>query len=66
MKVIIAHSDTKREINGAFNICGSRADLLAIADQIREAVEDGLAYGWVRITGPRQPHLPETPPTNWD
>lgn len=53
MKIIICHSKTKREINGPFNICGSRADLLQLAEAIQEACgsdeEPRMVYGWVNI-----------------
>lgn len=67
MKLIIEHSQTKREINGPFNVCGSRADLLWLADQIRASVEEErFVYGWISITETRQPRCVNVAPVPWD
>jgi hypothetical protein len=53
MKIVIEHHRVKRELNGnGFNICGSREDLIAISDQLREKATDTFAYGWVQIRDP--------------
>ena len=37
MRVVIEHGKTKRVIGGPFNICGSKADLRALEDQLKAA-----------------------------
>jgi hypothetical protein len=66
MKIIIEHSDTKREIDGSFNICGSYNDLKSIVDQIKMELETTFSYGWVTIISDKQKSIKNTPPKNWD
>lgn len=81
MNIIISHSDTKRRISGPFNICGSKQDLLRIADLLIKAchshaemddegvVRDAnMEYGWVNITDPpaEQDILMNQGPIRWD
>ncbi len=67
MKIIIEHSQTKREITGAFNICGTAEDLRKIARQIAEVVNDNrFNYGWVHIVPEKQSAIPDTPLAKWD
>jgi hypothetical protein len=67
MKIIIKHSKTKRQINGAFEVCGSRADLVSLAEQIlAEANGGNFTYGWITVHSDRTPALPNTPPKEWD
>jgi hypothetical protein len=66
MKIIIEHSDTKREIDGSFNICGSYNDLKSIVDQINVELETTFSYGWVTIILDKQKSIKNTPPKNWD
>ena len=76
MKIVIDHSATKREIHGAFNLCGSSTDLESIAAQILGALEASkrslgrdhpFAYGWVAILpNEPQPSKANTPPRGWD
>ena len=40
MKIIIAHSKTKREICGAFDLCGSRENLKRVADAINDEISE--------------------------
>ena len=63
MKIVIEHGRTKRQIEGAFNICGSKEDLISIAQQILGAVheDNSFAYGWVNIRTVRQ-----EPPKGWE
>lgn len=65
LKISIVHKNTHREIEGAFNICGSEADLRSIAEQILDQIQ-GMKYGWVQITNRPQPSLPDTPPIGWE
>jgi hypothetical protein len=47
MKLVIEHATTKREINGAFNLCASRADVTELVAQLENRLNDkGWAYGW--------------------
>jgi hypothetical protein len=82
LRIIISHSRSKREISGAFQLCGSRADLLSLARQIighiafadareQERHHDdrvGFAFGWMDImpTQPAPEALTNTPPKGWD
>lgn len=66
MKLAIEHGRTKREIDGAFSICGSRADLQALAEQLQAHLADeGWSFGWTTIY-PRPTRLTNTPPIPWD
>jgi hypothetical protein len=51
MKIAIEHHGLKRGIEGTgFNICGSRDDLLLIANQIKERADrESFSYGWIKI-----------------
>ena len=64
MKIIIEYGDTKRQIDGAFNICGSKDDLLLLAEKII-AKADKLCYGWIEISETQQ-HISNTPPVPWE
>lgn len=70
MKITIEHSRTKRQIVGAFNICGSREDLVSLAEQILDEArgERAWTYGWINIlpSKKRQPSICDTAPTGWD
>ncbi len=67
MKVIIEHSKTKREINGSFNICGSREQLRSVARQILDCLDaHPFSYGWIQIHSDYQRSVPDTPPLHWD
>lgn len=58
MKIVISHLRTKREIVGAFNICGSKGDLKSLAEQILGQVHDeNWSYGWVAILPTDQAQL---------
>jgi hypothetical protein len=66
VRILIEFSETKREIDGGFMICGSRADLRHIAHQILNAAAEEFSYGWITI----YPEIPvsnaNTPPQPWD
>jgi len=66
MKIVIEHSETKREISGPFNLCGSRKDLLRLANQIRKQVKRKKRFssGWVWLSA--GPMIINTPPIPWD
>ena len=68
MKVVIQHSQTKREIKGAFSLCASRDDLRSLARQILGHLEEsGFTYGWIEILA-NEPAgvLANTSPRGWD
>jgi hypothetical protein len=69
MRIVIEHSHTKREITGAFNICGSGYDLRDLAEQILMQVgkkdKPKVEYGWISITVPA-PSIVSTEPKQWD
>jgi len=69
MKIVIEHLRVKRELAGSgFNICGSRKDLAAIAEQIQERLRaDDWCYGWVSIRDkePDEHSAPNTAPVPW-
>lgn len=68
MKLTIAHSETIRQINGPFEICGSGKDLKNLANQILKKVEseDGklMCYGWISIVDKQEPI--SMVPRDWD
>lgn len=78
MKLIISHKKTKREINGAFAICGSTDDLLRLKNAIDEKLQNKSGYGWINIDEifnsddseflliKRQKELVNTSPSEWD
>lgn len=67
MRLLIGFSKTKREINGSFSICGSKDDLVAMAQQILwRAERDDFHYGWIDVYADRTPALANTPPIPWD
>jgi len=50
MNIVIEHLQVKRQLNGSgFNICGSREDLLRIAEQIKDEAEYDFTYGWISV-----------------
>lgn len=65
MKLAIEHEAVKRSIDGPFEICGSSSDLLRVAECIRNALEGGMAYGWVTIADKVPSCPPNTPPIGW-
>ena len=69
MKIIIGHGETKRKIDGTFQICGSKEDLLSIAQQI-SAIADGdessFSYGWISVHSDCPKILANQTPIGWD
>jgi hypothetical protein len=67
MKIIIEHGETKRQINGPFNICGSRDDIYHIVAELSRHLNDSTwSYGWTYIVDRRQPSIANTPPIGWE
>jgi hypothetical protein len=69
MKIVIEHGRTKRQIEGAFNLCGHPDDLRMVAEQILAQVnqEPSRGYGWIKILPVRpQESIPDTRPLGWD
>ena len=65
MKLIIEHDGAKREIVGAFNICGSKEDLLHLAIVINSHYVDSKGvYGWININDV-QKSITNEPPISW-
>lgn len=64
-ELVISHEGTKRRIDGAFDVCGDRKILLAIADQIyRQCRDTTFSFGWVSIypmVAPETFQAPSTP-----
>lgn len=65
MKLIIEHGKTKREINGPYNVCGSRDDLTRLSEAIRCFLKEEAAYGWVEVTEPN-PSTTNQKPVPWE
>ena len=68
MHLLIEHGNTKRRIEGPFNICGTGEDLQWIADCIQDYLAKGAGFGWVTITEYpiEQCHIASTEPSPWD
>lgn len=66
MRLIINQGEIKREIHGSFMLCGSKADLLSIAEQIKNTAEEHFSYGWVNIYSDIPKSIPDNPPRQWD
>ncbi len=65
MKIIVEHGDTKRQIEGAFNICASARDFSIILSKLTEFVDSGSSYGWVQISDV-QKCISGTKPDPWE
>lgn len=66
MKLIIAHSKTKRVIKGDFKICATKGDLIYLAEVIlRNINRQDFSYGWIDIHEPI-PSIVNSPPEAWD
>jgi len=66
MKIIINYSNTKRQINGDFEICGSKDDLTRVANQILTYTGINFSYGWIPVHFNLPSREPNTPPKDWD
>ena len=68
MFITIEHYQVKRELKGnGFNICGSREDLLRVAEEIRKACEHDFSFGWVYVRDAQydEHQLPNTKALPW-
>lgn len=65
MKLTISYSETKRNIEGSFSICGTASDLRSLRDQINATLNQGFTYGWVNIYSD-VPTTIEGAPVQWD
>lgn len=70
MKIIISHGNRKREISGAFSVCGSLTDLSILRDELNRALGERdnptFCYGWVDIIPNRPKLLANTVPEPWE
>jgi hypothetical protein len=78
MKLIIEHSNTKRQIKGPFALCGSKKDLEQLKEIIENKLNDDFEYGWINVdeiinpdesnfsTIKRQIQKTSTKPISWD
>ena len=74
MKFVIAHKNTKRTIDGAFNICGSEKDFQHLIDVLRAKLgmypendySDSFNYGWIEVPEYTQKHLVDKKSIGWD
>lgn len=67
MKLLIEFSETKREVDGSFTICGTKADLISAAQQILDgANREDFSYGWVAVYADMPKKEPNNPPQPWD
>jgi len=66
-EIIIGHGQTKRRIDGPFQICGDPEWLCEIAHQLLQQCGEGRGYGWRQIVI-RMDDTPMTnnPPIGWD
>lgn len=71
MRLIIAKSGVKREIETPFSICCDMVDLEALIQKLQslrdEEVAKGTTYGWLRVdfTPPPDIDLVTGPPLRW-
>lgn len=65
MKIIIEKGKISREIEGAFNICGSKEDLENLALQLNEGLKHDFYYGWIRIHVEQKLNTNNTP-LSWE
>ncbi len=65
-EIVIEHGDTKRKINGSFNICGPHNLLKEIAHQILDQVNQDVSYGWIFIQHQKQKRIVNIKPKGWD
>jgi hypothetical protein len=66
MKLLIQQGDTKRQLEGSFNLCASRADLELLRQQIDTALScPDFHYGWMPIYSDVPVALPNSQPLQW-
>lgn len=66
MQFIIGHSETKRKIEGPFEICASRGDLEYLIKVLQRYLDTGHNYGWIEIHEPMEPIGVNSSPVGWD
>lgn len=66
MKLILAKAGVKREIEGPFGICASRADLERLRDRIDEVLARDFNYGWFEVAPHFHHSAPDTQPRKWE
>lgn len=70
MKLVILHGSTKRQLEGSFRICASRADLETLAIQINNHIcrndGSGFSFGWITITADEPDLRPNVNVKAWD
>lgn len=67
LKLIISNSSTKRIIKGGFKICGTKGDLLHMADIIIQKLKDeDFSFGWIDIWEPLPIVGENSKPEPWD
>ena len=65
MDIVIEYQGVKRAISGPFNILATRADFMALRDQLARGCVDDFCYGWVDIRTTEAKSKPDTPPISW-
>lgn len=67
MKIVIEHGSIKREIDGNFNVCGSKDDLLRFAYKVQEVCNsEDFTYGWISISDKKKEYLINQSVKKWD
>lgn len=67
MKLTIEHSNTKRSIDGSFNLCASRLDIACLIEQLQHRMADeSWSFGWVTIYPASLKPMANTSPKAWD
>ncbi len=66
MKIILDGEGVKRALpEGGFSLCGSKADLQRLAQQITDLVNSDFCYGWIAIHPPFARAAANTKPLPW-
>ena len=64
-QIIVDHKGVKRLIEGPFQICGDRATLRRIAEQIENQLGPDFSYGWIEIWPEALRSDPNQVPLDW-
>jgi hypothetical protein len=68
IKIVIEHGNTKREIEGPFNICLNSDTAKLLFDALKERVDDEgykYGYGWISVCE-KQASIANTKPSPWE
>lgn len=66
MKIAISAPGAKREIEGSFALCATRADFKHVVEQLQARLADETwSYGWISIPEPGHRALADTPASPW-